>query len=266
MAKNIKQSYGNYIIDNKESILRKKKRIIMIKKSILLLIVLMSILITLAFTLPNFNLSEITVTGIVNLSEESVKSSINIENDINIFKIRTNKIEKELLENPYILSSKVKRKYPNKISVNVEERKVVYYTEIGGGYYIIDDGGTVLEKKENIDGLNLLRLEGIEEAALKLGEPIQNIESEKLSALCNIYEFLEKNEFFTKYNIKKVEINDFIDMKIYVNEAYIKLGTAKDMNDKIAKAFSILSAPEMMDFKGYIDVSFDGNPVVYREE
>ncbi|MEG1256306.1 FtsQ-type POTRA domain-containing protein [Clostridium sp.] len=266
MTKKSKQSYGNYIIDNKENILKRKKKIIRVKKTILLLIVLISILITLGFTLPNFNLSEILVSGVVNLSEESVIASTNIEKGINIFKIKTNKIERGLSENPYILSSKVSRKYPNKIAIKVEERKLAYYTEMSGGYYIIDDRGVVLEKKDNIDGLNLLRLDGLNEDLLKIGEPIKDIEAEKLTALCDIYSFLEKNQFFEKYNIAKVEINDFIDLKLYVNKVYIKLGTVEGVNDKIAKAFSIITTPEFNDFKGYIDVSFDGNPVIYKEK
>ncbi len=126
--------------------------------------------------------------------------------------------------------------------------------------------GIVLEKKESIEGMELLRIEGIDEENLKIGKPIQNVDSEQLSNLCNIHSFLKEKEFFSKFSISKLEVNDFVDLKLYVNELYISLGTTKDINDKISKAFSILEDPELSGLKGYIDVSFDGNPVIYRKK
>ncbi len=264
VAKKAKENYGNYIIDNKAAILKRKKQIIRMKKMLLLLLLLVSILITLGFTLPTFNLSEVLVSGVVNLSEESIVSAANIKQGINIFKVKTNNIQDELESNPYILSAEVKRKYPSKITIDIVERKLAFYTQIGEGYYVIDDSGIVLEKKESIEGMELLRLEGIDEGNLQIGKPIQNIDSDQLSKFCNIYSFLKEKESFKKYSISKLEVNNFVDLRLYVNELYIKLGTTDNINNKISKAFSILESPELSGLKGYIDVSFEGNPVIYR--
>lgn len=266
MAKKNKQSYGNYIIDNKADILKKKKKIIQLKKTMLILVVMISILITLALTLPTFNLSEILVSGLVNLSEDSVKTTTKLEKGTNIFKVRTKKIEKELEKNPYILEATINRKYPNKLSIAINERKIAFYTEISGGFYVIDDKGVVLEKKDSIEGIQALRIEGIDETCLKIGEQIKNIDEDKIKGICNIYEFLKENSLFEKYTIIKLEVNDFIDLKLYVNNLQIKLGTADKVNSKVAKGFSIIESASLGEMKGYVDVSFEGNPVIYKEK
>lgn len=266
MAKKIKQSYGNYIIDNKENILKRKKKIIKFKRTIILLIVMVSILITLGFTLPTFNLSEILVSDLTNLSEENIKTATKLELGTNIFKIKTKKIEKELMKNPYILNADINRKYPNKISIRIQERKIAFYTEVSGGFYIIDDEGIVLEKKDSIEGIVALKIEGIDEANLKIGEKIKDIDEDKIEAVCNIYKFLKEKDMFEKYTISKLEINDFVDLKLYVNNLYITLGTIDKVNSKIAKGFSIIESAKLANIKGYIDVSFEGNPVIYKEK
>jgi cell division protein FtsQ len=266
VAKKVKQSYGNYIIDNKADILKRKKKAIQFKKTMVLLIVMVSILITLALTLPTFNLSEVLVSGLINLSEESIKTTAKLELGTNIFKVKTKKLEEELTKNPYILKVRINRRYPNKIFVDIEERKIAFYTEISGGFYVIDDKGVVLEKKDSIEGIEALRLEGIDETNLKIGEQIKNIDEDKVQGVCNIYNFLKEKDLFEKFTISKLEINDFVDLRLYVNNFYIKLGTIDKINSKIAKGFSIVESATLIDMKGYVDVSFEGNPVIYEEK
>jgi len=63
-----------------------------------------------------------------------------------------------------------------------------------------------------------------------------------------------------------LEINDFVDLRLYVNNFYIKLGTIDKINSKIGKGFSIVESATLIDMKGYVDVSFEGNPVIYEEK
>lgn len=266
MAKEHKGDYGNYILNNKENILRKKKNIIRMKRTILVLIVLFTILITLGLTLPDFNLKEVKVSGLEMIPEDSIISTVALETGTNIFKINTKKIENVLKKNTYIDSVQVKRKMPNKISIEVKERKVAFYIQGAEGNYVIDKNGRVLGKKETIEDPNVLRIDGIVEENIVIGELLQGEELRRFEGVQNIYEFLVEKGFFEQYSISRLEIKDFVDFKLYVNQAYLKLGTSENMSEKLAKGFSILSAPEFVDFKGYVDVSFDGNPVVFREK
>lgn len=266
MGKGHREDYGNYILNNKENILKKKKKIIRMKRTIIVLIVLFTMFITLGLTLPNFNLAEIKVSGLEIISEDTIISTAALESGTNIFKINTDKLKDALKKNTYIDDVKIKRIMPNTIAIEVTERKVAFYIEGAEGNYVIDKGGRVLGKKETIDSIDVLRIEGIVEENIVIGELIQGEEVKRFEGVKTIYDFLEQKGLFEEYSILKVEIKDFVDFKLYINNAYIKLGTSENMNEKLAKAFSILSTPEFLNFKGYVDVSFDGNPVVFNEE
>lgn len=265
MAKAHKEDYGNYILNNKEILLKKKKKIIIIKRTILVLVVLFTILITLALTLPEFNLAEVKVSGTEIIPEEAILETANLDIGTNIFKINTKTIKEAIKENSYVDKVKVTRKYPNTITIEVTERKIAYYIQGKDGNCVIDRTGRVLGIKETIESIEVLRLEGIDPETLVIGELIQGEDSERFEAIRIIYDFLKEKSFFEVYNIGKLEVNDFVDFKLYVNSAYIKLGTSDNMNEKLAKGFSILSSPEYLDLKGYVDVSFEGNPVVFKE-
>ena len=78
-----------------------------------------------------------------------------------------------------------------------------------------------------------------------------------------IYNYNAKEE---NIKITMIELNNFIDIKIHCNNnVYIKIGTDDNMAEKLSKAFSILKDKQFKNMKGYIDVSFDGNPVIYKQ-
>lgn len=264
MTKGHKSDYGNYILNNKENLLKKKRKIIMMKRTMVIFIVLCSILLTLGFTLPVFNLTEVKISGNNLIGQETILTSAAIEPEINIFKINTSKVKEILMENAYIKDVKVKRVLPSKLSINVEERKIAFSAQGADGIYTIDENGRVLGVKETIETMEVLTIEGIPAENLVVGQVIQGQEG-NIEGANIIHKFLSEKGYFEQYPQMKLEINNYIDYKLYVDGACIKLGTSEDMNEKLAKAFSVLATPQYMGMKGYIDVSFKGNPVVYKE-
>ena len=63
-----------------------------------------------------------------------------------------------------------------------------------------------------------------------------------------------------------VDVSNVLDIKVYSGKMCIKFGTTEDLKNKFNKAINIISQPEYKDAKGYVDVSFKGNPVVFIEE
>lgn len=264
MNKGKNQSYGSYILDNKEEILKRKKRIIRAKRGSIFLIILIAVLITLCLTLPIFNIKTISIKGNSMVSTEEIESIIGVSRGSNIFNFRKGSIVDKLRSNPYIYDVDVKREFPNKLAVNVDERKLAFYIPSEEGYNIIDEEGIYLENRESIEGIPLVKLEGITlDKSLEAGKPIIE-EENNLKAITTIYKFLTVNNLFEKYNVTTIQPNDFIDMKLYINDFYVVLGTRDDLFDKLSKAFNIIESSGLSELKGYLDVSFDGNPVIYR--
>ncbi|WP_404987621.1 cell division protein FtsQ/DivIB [Clostridium culturomicium] len=266
MTKKREEDYGNYILSNKESILKRKRKIIVMKRTMIILVLLCTILVTLGLTLPEFNLGEVTVSGNEIVSTETVLTSAAIEPDINIFKINTSKIEKILMKNEYIESATVKRLLPKKLSIEIKERKIAFSAQGTDGIYAIDENGRVLGVKETIEMPQVLSIEGIPAEKLIVGEFIKDEDGSRIDGAKDIHKYLSDNGYFEQFPQMRLEVNNFVDYKLYVENAYIKLGSSENMNDKLAKAFSILTTPQFLGMKGYVDVSFKGNPVVFKEE
>lgn len=265
MAKENKDNYGNYIIDNKEHLLRKKKQKLIIKRSIIFMILLLVLLITLGLTLPIFNLQKVAVEGNEKVTTEEIEALAALEYGSNIFKIRNKEVASRILQNSYISEATVKRKVPNTLVLKVSERESSFYIQGESGVYIIDETGKVLEKKEKLDDPFLLRLVGIPEEKLVVGETIKDLDEKNFDALKFIHEFIKENNLLDRYSITMLEINDFIALKLYINNLYIKIGTTDDLFNKLSRGFNVLNTPDVTTMKGYIDVSFDGNPVICKE-
>lgn len=265
MAKGKIDNYGNYIIANKEHLLRKKKQKLIIKRSLIFMVLLLAVLITLGLTLPIFNLQKVAVEGNEKVTTEEIEGLAAVEYGSNIFKMRVKEITARVSENPYISEVVVRRKVPNTLVIKVYERESGFYIQGESGVYIIDENGIVLEKKDKLEDPFLLKIVGIPEEKLVVGEKLKDIEEKNLNALKFIHQFIKENNIFDRYSITMVEVNDFIALKLYVNNLYIKLGTTDDLYNKLSRGFNVLNNPDLTSIKGYIDVSFDGNPVIYKE-
>lgn len=258
--------YGKYILENKDELLRKKRKKRAIKRSIFTLIVMITILITLCFNLDYFNIAEIQVEGNKNVTTDAIIELSQLKSGENIFKFKNSNVRNHILMNPYIMDVVAKRKLPNKISLKVTERKATFYINYNESYYIIDNNLVVLEKRDNIDNMALIKLEGIDFSTAEIGKVIPLSEEEKVKSIISFSNFLYDNNIFNEHAITALQLNDFIDINIYVDNAYIKLGTTANMKDKLIKAFSVLKEEHLKGFKGYVDVSFNGNPVINKQE
>jgi len=257
--------YGKYILENKDVLLRKKRKKRAIKRSIFTLIVMITILITLCFNLDYFNIAEIQVEGNKNVTTDAIIELSQLKSGENIFKFKNSNIRNHILMNPYIMDVVAKRKLPNKISLKVTERKATFYINYNDSFYVIDNNLVVLEKRDSIDNMALIKLEGIDFSTAEIGKVIP-FEAEKVKAIISFSNFLYDNNIFDEHVITALQLNEFIDINIYVDNAYIKLGTTANMKDKLIKAFSVLKEEHLKGFKGYVDVSFNGNPVINKQE
>ena len=72
-----------------------------------------------------FPITNIEVNGIEKIDKDELLKSLNIFYDKNIFAINEKEIRKILEKNNLIENFKVKRNYPNKLTFNIEEAKII---------------------------------------------------------------------------------------------------------------------------------------------
>lgn len=244
-----------------ELILRRRK-ILRIKKYITVIIILCAIAITLCLKLPYFNIKNIKILNNRNITYNEIKKLSLIDLGQNIFYLNLNKSKANILSNPYIMSVKIKRNMPNEIVINIEEKNAVFYVKDNDKYLIVDKDGTLLEEKSSITGMKLLNLYGFKSKDYKIGEILDKSDSKKIKII-NEITMLINNLKDGVVEPNAVNIEDTTDIKLYYGNMLVKLGTSEDLKEKFNTAINILLSNNLINKKGYIDVSFKASPVFF---
>ncbi|WMJ81368.1 FtsQ-type POTRA domain-containing protein [Clostridium sp. MB40-C1] len=249
---------------NFNELIERRRKKIKIKRYIGIFVILVAVVITLCLKLPYFNVKSIEVLNNRNITSPNITKLSQINIGDNIFYLNLKKSKENVLSNPYILDANIRRKMPNKIIIDVEERDAVFYVMQDNKYLVIDKEGIVLEEKNSISGMKLLRLEGFKKKDYELGKVLDKTETRKIEIISQITELID--------NLKKgvpepsiVDITDITDIKVYYKNIVVKIGTSDNLREKLNKAINILLENNLINKKGYIDVSFKGSPVFLVE-
>lgn len=249
---------------SKNELIAKRRKKIKRKRIFFSIVLLIATLITLCLKLPCFGISEIIVSNNKTIASEEIIKETQIVKGTNIFYINVRKIKENLEANPYILSVDVKRKLPSSIQIVVNERAAAFYAEKGNKFVIIDKSGIVLEERDNINNMKLIKLVGIDTAKTKIGNVIPEVGTRKLNFINNITDIILNNS--SCKNLSKVDITDGLQLQVYYNDMCIKMGTEDEIADKLNKAINIINEKSLASAKGYVDVSFKGNPVYHIDK
>lgn len=250
--------------NSKNELIEKRRKKIRIKRYITIIVILIAVVVTLCLKLSYFNIKDIKVLNNRNIGSEEIKKLSQINLGENIFYLNLRKSRTGILSNPYILKADIKRKLPNKINIHVEERTAVFYVKQNNKYLVIDENGIVLEEKNSINGMKLIKLEGFEGKNYKIGEVLDNSNARKIQMINDITKLIKSLKNGTP-EPSIVDIKDLTDIKLYYGNMMVKLGTSDELQEKINKAINILVDNKLIDKKGDIDVSFKGSPVFLVE-
>lgn len=251
------------IINNNGLIIKRRKKKLF-KKSFFLFIIANIIIVVLCYKLPFFNINSIDVNNNKLLNKEEIIKLSGIYLGNNIFYSSMKKAQENVIKSPYILGAKVKRVLPSKIIVNVDERATFFYLKQGNFIYLIDKAGFVLDRRENIDVRNLIEIKSDDIKSIKIGEKLPSKDDRLFNILEEFSNIIIQNKELKA--ISYIELTNLMDIKIFYNNFLIKLGDYQDITQKINKAFSILQIEELKNGKGYIDVSYKGNPVFFIDK
>ncbi|MBF0358588.1 MAG: FtsQ-type POTRA domain-containing protein [Magnetococcales bacterium] len=100
-----------------------------------------------------FPLEEIRLEGVVNSDVEQTLDTINIDKGANLLSIDLDSVKKNLLSLPWIRSVRVKRVFPNTLSVNLTEKIAVCMGKDENRLHLLDEYGTYIKLLEAEDPL-----------------------------------------------------------------------------------------------------------------
>jgi cell division protein FtsQ len=253
VGRKMSRDINEYILSRKKA--KKKKKVVMLS------IVFIGIFILILFKAPFFNVKKVVIEGNKVIEKEKIVHINSIINK-NIFYLNVKKIETEALMNPYIKNVSIKKKYPSTLLLSVKERKATYYVKQDEKFLILNEELKIMESKDNIEGMQLIELLGISVDNVNVGSQITK--DNKRQKIClELAELLSKNK--SNVNFSTVNISDTMDINLLIGEITVKIGSDEDMQEKLNKAINIVNDESIALKKGYINVSFKGNPVIKPE-
>ena len=109
---------------------------------------------------PFFRVREIKVEGCRKIACETLISLTKIEGMPNLFTVSLSKVTKRLESHPWIDHIRVRKVFPNKVLIQVEERKPIAILQLEELYYV-DTQGVIFSPVGERDGYNYPFLTGL---------------------------------------------------------------------------------------------------------
>lgn len=213
-------------------ILKKKKRIKrMLKFTALLIIIIAGIIF--ALVSPIFNIEKIEVSNNDQINTETIISLSQLNLGQNIFKFNKNKINKNIKTNAYIESVEIKRKLPNKVQIQIEERKQEYNVEFLNGYAYINNQGYILQISEEKQSLPTIQGISTPDEQIVEGNRLNSEDLEKLEVIIQIMNICKNYELDSK--VTNIDISTKDEYTLYLEEEKktIYLGDKSNLSNKM---------------------------------
>lgn len=208
---------------------------------LILLIGVISGIIAFATCSPIFNIQNIEVTNNKQLSPETIISLSELSVGQNIFKFWKNDVENKIKSNAYIESVELKRVFPNKLQINIQEREPKFSVPVLGEYAYINTQGYILEITQN--QLNLPIITGIstKEEEIKPGNRLNNKDLTELEIILKIISAMKENQLDKE--VTSIDISNKNDYIIYMQneKKKIHLGDGSNLSNKMLYVIAIIN-------------------------
>ncbi|RDY25725.1 cell division protein FtsQ [Romboutsia weinsteinii] len=243
---------------------KRKKRRLNTGKVILVLSLVLMIITAIGVTVTSsmFDSKEVELVGNKELTKEEVIKILNISSNKNIFQYNINKMEKKLLEHNYIETVDIKRKFPDKLSITIKEKKEVAILSNKNNYCYIDSNGEFLKKIQEVEDKNKVIVTDIEYNIDK-NNKISFKDEENKKRLLYLLNDLQDKKIYDRIANINFQNDDIINMKT-INNIEILLPKDNNIDYNISRISEVLIDLQNKNKKnGTIDLVSSRN-VVYR--
>lgn len=243
----------NYLKNKK----RKRKR----KKVVMLTVVITVGLILFLTKAPIFNVNKIDVLGTSKINADNLRENLKAFIGENIYTVNESEIKNKLMQDKYVREVKISRKGFSKLVIDIVEESPVFYINNNGIIEVINENLVVIEELDSIQGRNLVEISGVSFENISLGEKISD--DEMLSGiLTKFYPYISQNKESIKFD--QINVSDIVNIKGKIGSVEVFFGDDNDLHNKMENVYRILLSEEIKLTKGYIDVSFDGPPIIKK--
>lgn len=212
-------------------------------------------------SVPYFEIKEISVRGLKELTEKDVLASAEIRPAQNLLAINTDAVIRRVAANQWVKNVYVGRELPNKLVLEVQERNPLALVKQGSDFYLMDGEGFVFKKLGKSDQVDLPVLTGFN-VQDKTKTPLF------LSMLHLLKTVSGSRQYTYLGTISEIHIDDVFGLSLISGTGlYVKLGR-DGFESKLKKLTLVLADLEQRGMKnGYlcIDLSDESKVTVQRK-
>jgi len=108
-----------------------------------------------------FEIKQIAVRGVKELTEKDILEMAHIKPHSNILAVNTDAVASRITANPWVKHIYIGRELPDRLVLDVRERKPVALIKEGGSFYLIDGDGFVFKRLSKGDEVDLAIITGV---------------------------------------------------------------------------------------------------------
>jgi cell division protein FtsQ len=202
------------------------------------------------------NIKSVEVKGNEKLDEAYLRTLSGITQQNHLLKLDVGAVERALLSEPYVAAVEVSRSFPNKVVLEITERRPLAFILQNEGYNLVDGEGMVLETVEDRPQ-GLVEIRDLDLALLIPGSVVSDRDFAVVnSLLASLPPSLQEMTATAGYI-------DGEGLYIESGETIVIYGDESELTYK--NTIALLALANLMDRYGtveYIDVSFPDNPVI----
>lgn len=211
---------------------------------------------------PLFQVNGFDVEGNFSLTDEKVIALSGIEPGDNIFYADLGGARRSLRQNPFVEDVTVRRRLPDRIAVELTERRSVGYIVTTDGYIQVGEDGRLLAIQQSLSNYSLPVISGLELSELPaIGGFIQN---EKLKQALEVLQHCDQTLL---NNIAELNVGQEYYILAYTNQKVeVRLGGLDNIEQRLQDLNQILTTVVgtqiAVDQILYIDMRYEGQPVI----
>jgi cell division protein FtsQ len=188
-------------------------------------------------SMPYFEIKEVSVRGLKELTEKDILTLAAITPQQNLLSVNSNILAKHVSANPWVKNIYVGMELPNRLVLEVLERKPVAMVKQASDFYLMDDEGFVFKKLGKGDEVDLPILTGI-----------NGNEKEKSKLLLSTLNLLKTISASGRYNylgaISEINVDDIFGLSVLTDAGlFLKLGT-DDYENKLKQLTVVMADVE----------------------
>jgi cell division protein FtsQ len=212
-------------------------------------------------SMPYFQIKEISVRGLRELTEKDIIASADIKPSQNILAVNTEIVIRRVCANQWVENVYIGRELPGKLVLEVKERIPLALVKQADDFYLMDVQGFIFKRLGKSDAVDLPVITGIQEKE-------QTNSKLLLNALKLVKTMSGSEEYSYLGSISEINIDNMFGLSLVFNKGmYLKLGT-DDFENKLKKLKTVLADLDNRGKKSKylcIDLSDDSKVTIKRK-